>query len=145
MKKNLTFLSYLAIAFALVFTSCKGDEDVTPEQEALNALNGTWTINSATTPDGNVTLSGVTITFNSDNTTYTVSGLGTLNDNDLNYADVFAASGDFSLNSNQTAITFSPGGAVDYSIDGTSLSLSYDSNYPKETDNLTGLSLSATK
>ncbi len=145
MKKNLTLLSYLFLAFTLVFTSCKKDDDVTPEQAALDALNGTWTISTATTPDGPVTLTGVTITFNSENTTYTVSGLGTLNDNDLNYADVFAASGDFSLNTNQTAITFSPGGTVDYSITGNALTLDYDSNFPKATDDLTGLSLAATK
>jgi hypothetical protein len=145
MKKNLTLLSYLVIAFALVFTSCKKDDDVTPEQAALNALNGTWTINSGTTPDGPVTLTGVTINFNSENSTYSVSSLGTLNDNDLNYSDVFAAGGDFSLNSTQTAITLTPGGTVNYAIDGSSLTLSYQSNFPKETDPAKPLTLTGTK
>lgn len=146
MKKNLTLFSYLAIALVLVFTSCKKDDvDITPEQEALNALSGTWTINSATTPDGNVVLTGVSINFNSENTTYAVSGLATLNDNDLNFADVFAGTGDFSLNSTQTAISLVPGGSVDYSISGSTLTLSYDSNFPKETSEQVGLSLTATK
>ncbi len=145
MKKNITLLSYFVIAFALVFTSCKKDDEVSPEQEALNALNGTWTINSATTPDGAENLSGVSITFTSENTTYTLSGLGTLNDNDLNYADVFAGSGDFSLNSNQTAFTLTPGGTVNYSIGGNTLTMNYQSNYPKESDTAKSITLTATK
>ena len=146
MKKNFTFLSYLVIAFALVFTSCKKDDDVSPEQEALNALNGTWTINSAATPDdANLALTGVTISFTSENSTYAVSGLSTFDDFNLNNSGVFEGSGDFSLNTTFTTINLNPGGTVNYVVSGNTLTLTYQSNFPKATDTPKTIVLTATK
>lgn len=146
MKKNFKLLSYLVVALTLVFTACKKDDDVTPEQEKINQLNGTWVINSATTPNGNIDLSGITITFSGENTTYTVSGLTTLEDNNLNHSDVFAASGSFSLNdSNLNEMTLSPGGLVTINVSDAALTLNYSSNFQKPTDTAKNLTLTATK
>lgn len=130
MKKNSTLLSYILFSMLLVFSSCTIDDEVSPEHIALNNLSGTWTINNATTPDGNVALSGVLIDFNSeklnivdpdgfldpdsDYYSYEVSGLEILNSENLNYNGetnigptvfgIFEKTGYFTLISNQTEL-----------------------------------------
>ena len=146
MKKNFTLLSYFVIALTLVFTACKKDDDVSPEQEKINQLNGIWTINSATTPNGNVDLTGVTITFSGENTTYSLSGLNTLEDNNLNHSDVFAARGSFSLNANNlNEMTLDPGDVVTINVSDASLTLNYSSAFPKASDSEENITLTATK
>ncbi|GAA5021505.1 hypothetical protein GCM10011506_02690 [Marivirga lumbricoides] len=146
MKKNFTLLSYVVIALTLVFTACKKDDDVSPEEEKINQLNGTWEINSAKTPDANETLSGVSITFSGANTTYTVNGLATLESNNLNHGDVFAASGSFSLSgSNFNELTLVSGKVITINVTETTLTLNYSSPYPKPTSDNANITLTATK
>jgi hypothetical protein len=144
MKKNLALFSYFAFALLFVFTSCNS-EDPSPEDEALNELSGTWSINLATTPDGEITLSGVSVNFNADNATYSVTGIALLEENNLNLSDVFAEQGTFSLNADQTAIVLDGNNSLNYTITDNAITISYDSNFPKETSDPAQLTLTGSK
>ena len=144
MKKNLALFSYFAVALLFVFTSCNS-EDPSPEDEALDELSGTWSINSATTPDGEITLSGVSVNFNADNSTYSVTGLALLEENNLNLSDVFAEQGAFALNDDQTSIVLDGNNSLNYTITDNAITLSYDSNFPKETSDPVQLTLTGSK
>jgi len=70
MKKLFLFLSAGLILGFIFFASCGGDgngeEPLTPQQEQARALQGTWTIQSATVPQGvdPDILNGGSMTFN---------------------------------------------------------------------------------
>ena len=70
MKKLFLFLSAGLILGFIFFASCggngNGEEELTPQQEQARALQGTWTIQSATVPQGvdPDILNGGTMTFN---------------------------------------------------------------------------------
>ncbi len=145
MKNKLTLLSYFLFAFALVFTACKSDDNVSPEEEKMNELNGTWIINAAVTPNGTEALSGVEINFNAENNSYAVTGLGVLVDNNLNHSEVIGTSGSISVSVNPDIMTLSPGGVINFTVSGTALTLTYNSSFPKAVDNETTIVLNATK
>ncbi|MBK6263880.1 hypothetical protein JKA74_02430 [Marivirga sp. S37H4] len=145
MKKKLTLLSYFVLAFALVFTACKPDDDVSPEQEKLNELNGTWEITQAVTPNETLPLTGVTVNYTAENSSFALTGIGTLNDNNLNHSEVITASGTISLNDNLDVMTLTPGGAINFTVSGTTLTLTYQSSFPKATDEEKSITLTATK
>lgn len=135
MKKNFKLLTLVALALTVALSSCKKDPVPSPEEEKLEELKGTWNIVGASVSTDAIT--GVSITFTADNTTYSVTGLNTLNDANLNHSGVFEASGSFSLNDNLNVITLSPGGVlniVSLNKDNGDLSLQYSSNYPKTED-----------
>ena len=71
MKKLFLFLSVGLIAAFTFFASCgngNGDDPLTPQQERAQTMRGTWTIQSATVPQGvdPTILNGSTMTFNTD-------------------------------------------------------------------------------
>jgi len=72
MKNLFLFLSAGLIIGFVFFASCggngNGEEDLTPQEEQAKTLQGTWTVQSATVPQGvdpNI-LTGGTMTFNTD-------------------------------------------------------------------------------
>lgn len=85
MKKLFLFLSMGLIAGFTFFASCGGDEngdgDLTPQQERAQTMQGTWTIESATVPQGvdPTILNGSTMTFNTSDdyspTSFSSSGM----------------------------------------------------------------------
>ena len=84
MKKLFLFLSMGLIAGFVFFASCNGDDDepsLTPQQERAQTMRGTWTIESATVPQGvdPTILNGATMTFNtsdeSNPTSFSSSGM----------------------------------------------------------------------
>ncbi len=154
MKKNFTLLSYILFALLLVFSSCSTDEEVSPENIALNNLSGTWTIDTGATPNGNVPLTGVSIDFNSENLIYIVSGMNFLLRENLTTTAIFSETGSFSLNSDQSSLILTyinntssymvSGGdttyfsvtinmPVDFEISNDTISLSYEIFYPEST------------
>ena len=71
MKKLFLFLSAGLIFGVIFFASCgggNGEPDLTPQQEQAMALQGTWTIQNATVPQGvdPAIINGVTLTFSID-------------------------------------------------------------------------------
>jgi hypothetical protein len=71
MRTLFVFLTMGLIAGFIFFASCNGDngdEDLTPQQEQAKLLQGTWTVQSATVPQGVQPdiLNGGTLTFNTD-------------------------------------------------------------------------------
>ena len=84
MKKLFLFLTMGLIAGFVFFASCgNGDDDpeLTPQQERAQTMSGTWTIESATVPQGvdPTVLNGATMTFNTSDdknpTTFSSSGM----------------------------------------------------------------------
>jgi hypothetical protein len=143
MKMNIKLLSFLALSFVVIFSSCKKGDDPSPEEQKIEELSGTWDIVGANVLDEDLT--GISINFNASNTTYSVSGLEAFTDANLNHNEVLGASGSFSLNENLDVVTLSPGG--DLSIgninkENGDLTLSYSAPYPKATDNATNITLS---
>lgn len=136
MKRNLTLLSYLMIATALIFTSCKKDEPLSEEQKAVNELSATWNITGATAGTETITLSGVSFTFNSD-MTYSISGVNVLETNNLNNDESFESQGSFSLSGSSFNL-LSLGTGTQFTITSVNqetgaISLTYSSKYPKTT------------
>jgi len=84
MKKLFLFLSVsLIVGFAFI-SSCNNDNgtvDLTPQQERAQTMRGTWTIQSATVPQGvdPTILNGSTMTFNTSDdytpTSFSSSGM----------------------------------------------------------------------
>jgi hypothetical protein len=146
MKRNLNFLSYLIIAVAIVFTSCKSD-DPSAEEQQLTDLSATWNITNAA-PAGfdAVALSGASITFTGAKE-YSVSGLTVLNENNLNNDNSFAAEGTFTLTGDDfNTLTLSGGGTFTIqSLDkgNGNLSLLYSATYPKSTSSDVSIVLTA--
>ena len=72
MKNLFLFLSVGLIFGFIFFASCggngNGEENLTPQQEQAKALQGTWTVQSATVPQGvdPTIINGGTMTFNTD-------------------------------------------------------------------------------
>jgi hypothetical protein len=69
MKKLFLFLSMGLIAGFMFLASCgddNGEDPLTPQQERAQIMRGTWTIESATVPQGvdPTILNGATMTFN---------------------------------------------------------------------------------
>ncbi|WP_375580858.1 hypothetical protein ABWH96_07545 [Marivirga tractuosa] len=140
---NIKLLSFLALSFVVIFSSCKKDDDPSPEEQKIEELSGTWNIVGANVLDED--LSGITINFNAENTTYSVSGLSAFTDANLNHAETLSASGSFSLNENLDVVTLSPGGDLtigNINKENGDLTLSYTAPYPKATDNDTNITLS---
>jgi hypothetical protein len=84
MKKLFLFLSIGLMAGFMFFASCgddNGGDQLTPQQERTQTMRGTWTIESATVPQGvdPTILNGASMTFNAsdDNspTTFNSSGM----------------------------------------------------------------------
>jgi hypothetical protein len=84
MKKLFLFLTMGLIAGFVFFASCNDDDKedpLTPQQERAQTMSGTWTIESATVPQGvdPTVLNGATMTFNTsdDNnpTSFSSSGM----------------------------------------------------------------------
>jgi hypothetical protein len=141
MKKNIKLLSLFALAITVIFSSCNGGDDPTPEEEKIDELSGTWAIVQA----NNEALSGVSITFTADNTTYSVSGLQVFTDANLNHNETLAASGTFSLNDNLDVVSLSPGGDLtigSINKDNGNLTLNYSAPFPKASDGATDITLS---
>ncbi len=134
MKRNLKLFSYSLLALTILFSSCKKDDDKTPEEQKAEQLSGTWNLTTAT-PTGfdAITLAGVSITFATD-LTYSVSGLSVLDGADLNNGDDFAQSGNFVISGSTTEIlTLNPGGAFTTTVnrDTGAITLTYSASYPK--------------
>ncbi|WKK87538.1 hypothetical protein QYS48_12975 [Marivirga arenosa] len=143
MKSNIKLIALIAISFMVVFSSCKkkGNEP-TPEEEKLEEISGTWAIVGANVLDTDIT--GVTINFNADNKTYSVTGLATFTDSNLNHAEILDSSGSFDLNDNLDVITLTPGGELsigNVNKETGDLTLSYSGPFPKATDNETSITL----
>lgn len=141
MKKNIKLLSLLALAFVVIFSSC-GGEDLTAEQQKIEDLKGTWNIVGANVLDD--AISGVSITFTADNTVYSVGGLQTFTDLNLNNNETLTADGTFSLNDNLDVISLNPGGDLTISSlnkDTGAGTLSYQASFPKGTDAETTITL----
>lgn len=116
---------------------------ITPEEYKLSELKGTWDIVGANVLD--TSIGGVEITFNAENTTYSITGLSTFSDANLNHSEVLAASGGFSLNENLDVLSLTPGGdlsIVSLNKEWGNLSLSYAAPYPKASDDPTTIILS---
>ena len=84
MKKLFLFLSMGLIAGFMFLASCgngDGEEELTPQQERAQLMRGTWTIESATVPQGvdPTILNGATMTFNTSDefnpTSFSSSGM----------------------------------------------------------------------
>ena len=84
MKKLFLLLSIGLIAGFAFLSSCdngNGEEDLTEQQERAQMMSGTWTIQSATVPQGvdPTILNGSTMTFNTDAghtpTSFSASGM----------------------------------------------------------------------
>ena len=85
MKNLFLFLSMVLVAAFIFLASCggngNGDGDLTAQQEQAKTLQGTWTVQSATVPQGvdPAILNGGTITFNHDQdynpTSFSSSGI----------------------------------------------------------------------
>lgn len=84
MKKLFLFLSIGLISGFAFFSSCNngnGEEDLTDLQKRAQMMSGTWTIQSATVPQGvdPTILNGSTMTFNTDAsyapTSFSASGM----------------------------------------------------------------------
>ncbi|SMG40727.1 hypothetical protein SAMN05661096_02797 [Marivirga sericea] len=140
---NIKLLSFLALSFLVIFSSCKKDDDPSPEEQKIEELSGTWDIVSANVLDEDLT--GISINFNASNTTYSVSGLAAFTDANLNHTEVLGASGSFSLNENLDVVTLANGGDLtigNINKETGDLTLSYSAPYPKATDNATNITLS---
>lgn len=143
MKSNIKLLSLIGLSFIIIFGSCKGDPDPSPEEQKIEELSGTWNIVSANVLDES--LSGISINFNASNTTYSVTGLAAFTDANLNHDETLGASGSFSLNENLDVVTLSPGASLNIgniNKENGDLTLSYSAPYPKETDDATNITLS---
>lgn len=141
MKRNIKLLSLLALSFVMIFSSCKEDEP-TAEEKKLEDLKGTWNIVGANVLDE--ALSGVSITFTVEGTTYAVSDIQAFTDANLNHDETLAADGTFSLNEELTVVSLSPGkdlNIVSLDKDSGNLTLSYQAPFPKGTDEPTNISL----
>ena len=83
MRKLFLFLNVGLIAGLLILSGCPDDKEVTltPQQERAQLLQGTWTVQSATVPQGvdPTILNGGTMTFNTDNehnpTSFSAAGM----------------------------------------------------------------------
>ncbi len=84
MKKLFLFLSMGLIAGFMFLASCgdkNGEDPLTPQQERAQIMRGTWTIESATVPQGvdPTVLNGATMTFNTSDdynpTSFSSSGM----------------------------------------------------------------------
>lgn len=142
MKRNIKLLSFLALSFVIIVSSCKPKDDPSPEEQKIEELSGTWNIVGANVLDE--ALSGVSITFTVENTTYAVSGLQAFTDANLNHDESLASDGTFSLNDNLDVVSLSPGG--DFNISNLNkesgdLTLSYEAPFPKGTDEPTNITL----
>ena len=143
MKMNIKLLSFLALSFVVIFSSCKKDDDPSAEEQKIEELSGTWNIVGANVLDEDLT--GIEISFTASNTTYSVSGLAAFTDANLNHSEVLAESGSFSLNENLDVVTLSPGGDLtigNINKETGDLTLSYTASYPKATDDATNITLS---
>ncbi|WP_296620495.1 hypothetical protein [Marivirga sp.] len=137
MKRNIKLLSFLALSFVVLFSSCKKKNDPSPEQQRVDELSATWVIVSASVnPD--FPAGEVTINFNGSNLTYSVTNLQLFEDNNLNHAGVFSGEGSFSVDPNNTnQVTLSPGGTITIASinkENGNLSINYQSPYQKATD-----------
>ena len=132
MKKLFLFLSMGLIAGFVFFASCgddgNGDGDLTPQQERAQIMRGTWTIESATVPQGvdPTILNGATMTFNTSDdfspTSFSSSGM----------AEFFNAQSNATWNFNSSSIDIVVLGNVtpvsDFNINNisqTSMSISF--------------------
>jgi hypothetical protein len=147
MKRNLNLLSYVLIASVLVFSACK-KTTISPEQEQIDALSATWNLTEAT-PQGfdAIALTGVSITFTGEKT-YTVNGVATLVENNLNIDDSFAESGSFTLSGDTfNLLSLSSGGSftiVSLNRESGAISLSYSTKYPKSTSSDVSVTINGT-
>lgn len=145
MKINTKLLSLLVLSTFFIFTACKKD-DPSPEEQKLNELQGTWTINEAVTPDGTIPLTDVSINVTAENQTYAITGLGILTDNNLNNGEVLEASGSFTLNpDNLNEMILSNGTVVSIVVTGSDFAASYSAPFQKATDPEATITLNATK
>ncbi|ADR23500.1 hypothetical protein MATR_26460 [Marivirga tractuosa] len=141
MKRNIKLLSFLALSFVVILSSCKKDEP-TAEEKKIEELKGTWNIVGANVLDE--ALSGVSITFTVENTTYAVTGLQAFADANLNHNETLSGDGTFSLNDNLDVVSLSPGGDLTIASlnkDNGNLTLSYEAPFPKGTDDPTNITL----
>ncbi len=141
MKRNIKLLSFLALSFVVVLSSCKKDKP-TAEEKKIEDLKGTWNIVGANVLDE--ALSGVSITFTAEGTTYEVSDIQAFTDANLNHGETLAADGTFSLNENLDVVSLSPGGDLTIATinkDNGNLTLSYQAPFPKGTDDPTSITL----
>ena len=60
MKRNIKLLSFIALSFGIIFSSCKKDDDPSPKEQKIEELSGTWNIVGADVLDEAIT--GVSIT-----------------------------------------------------------------------------------
>lgn len=141
MKRNIKLLSFLVLSFVVIFSSCKGDDDPTPEEQKIEELSGTWNIVGASEIDEPLT--GISITFTVENTTYSVSGLQAFTDANLNHptssssVGVLSTDGTFSLNENLDVVSLTPGGDLNIATinkENGNLTLSYQAPYPKASE-----------
>lgn len=142
MKRNIKLLSLLSLSFIIIFSSCDGGDDPSPEEQRIEELNGSWNIVGANVLDEDLT--GVSINFDGSNNTYSVSGLQAFTDANLNHNETLAGSGSFTLNDNLDVISLSPGGDLNIgniNKENGSLSLSYSAPYPKAGDDATNITL----
>lgn len=141
MKRNINLLSLLALSFVVIFSSCKKDEP-TEKEKKIEELKGTWNIVGANVLDE--ALTGVSITFSVENTTYAVTGLQAFTDANLNHSETLTADGTFSLNDNLDVVSLSPGGDLTIASlnkENGDLTLSYQAPFPKGTDDPTSITL----
>ncbi|RUA32655.1 MAG: hypothetical protein DSY77_11620 [Bacteroidetes bacterium] len=141
MKRNIKLLSLLALSFVIFVSSCKPEEKSEKEKK-IEELKGTWNIVGANVLDE--ALSGVSITFTVEGAAYSVSGLQTFIDANLNHDETLAAEGTFSLNDNLDVVSLSPGGDLTIATlnkETGDLTLSYQAPFPKGTDDPTSITL----
>lgn len=141
MKRNIKLLSFLALSFGIIFSSCNGGDDPSPEEQKIEELSGTWNI-----VEGNgEALSGVSITFTVENTTYAITGLDIFTDANLNHDETLGdINGEFSLNQDLDVVTLSPGGNLNINNinkENGDLTLSYQAPFPKASDDPTTIIL----
>ena len=149
MKRNLTLLSYLMIAAVLVFSSCK-EPSLSAEEQKYEDIGATWTITEATPNSFDaVPLSGVTITFDSDAKTYSMTGFATLESANLNNDGAFKESGSFTL-SGDTFNLLSLGTSTQFTIktlntSTKTLTVEYNQAYPKTTSGQVAITMNASQ
>ena len=140
---NIKLLALLSLSFIAIFSSCKDKNNPSPEDQKKEELSGTWNIVGADVLDESLT--GISINFNIDNNTYSVTGLAAFTDANLNHSEVFATDGDFILNADLDVVSLTPGGdlnIISINKETGDLTLNYSAPFPKSGDDSQTITLS---